>query len=482
MGFKIMGERLFICVGEQLRSIRPICGFSGYILASFLFVFSSTVYGEEPGAEDTGEARNTIFLSDDGATVSDNDVMSDLDDSITLSMGGDVRVRWEYWDAFAFNPDLQDDYFLVRLRLHSDISFRNWLRIFVEGKSAGATERDLPGGRRTLDVDTLALQNAYVEISVPLAPAGEFTLRPGRQELLYGSQRLVSPLDWSNTRRTFDGGTVIYEHGIWNIDAFWVRPVEIRKYKWNKTDTDTDFFGVYAARNDPGDDIEIDLYWLGVDGSGVMFGERLAREERYTVGMRMGSPPGLHGLDFDVEGAWQYGDHGDRDIRAFFLASELGFTFEEAAAAPRVHTGLDYASGDRDRNDGTLNTFNQLFPLGHAFLGYADMIGRQNIVAGSLGLTLSPSESLRIRIDGHHFRRASRSDAVYNAGGQVLRSGDAGNESEVGTEMDITLTYRFTPDTSTLLGYSRFWAGSFIRESGPSGNLDFAYASISQRF
>ena len=29
------------------------------------------------------------------------------------------------------------------------------------------------------------------------------TLRGGRQDLLFGAQRLIGPLDWSNTRRTF---------------------------------------------------------------------------------------------------------------------------------------------------------------------------------------------------------------------------------------------------------------------------------------
>jgi hypothetical protein len=33
----------------------------------------------------------------------------------------------------------------------------------------------------------------------------------GRQELLYGAQRLISPLDWANTRRTFEGGKLIWQ-------------------------------------------------------------------------------------------------------------------------------------------------------------------------------------------------------------------------------------------------------------------------------
>jgi hypothetical protein len=34
-------------------------------------------------------------------------------------------------------------------------------------------------------------------------------VRVGRQELLYGSQRLISTLDWANTRRTFQGENLL---------------------------------------------------------------------------------------------------------------------------------------------------------------------------------------------------------------------------------------------------------------------------------
>ena len=47
--------------------------------------------------------------------------------------------------------------------------------------------------------------NLFADIKLGQFLNGPAYLRVGRQELLYGSQRLISTLDWVNTRRTFQG-------------------------------------------------------------------------------------------------------------------------------------------------------------------------------------------------------------------------------------------------------------------------------------
>ena len=60
-------------------------------------------------------------------------------------------------------------------------------RIFAEVKTANSTNRDLPGGKRPLDVDTLALQQAFFDYKIDKS-----RFRIGRQALSFGKQRLVS--------------------------------------------------------------------------------------------------------------------------------------------------------------------------------------------------------------------------------------------------------------------------------------------------
>jgi len=56
------------------------------------------------------------------------------------------------------------------------------VRDFVEGKSALATDRSLPGGKCTLDVDTLHLESLFVDGRIPISDEASLTLRPGWQQ------------------------------------------------------------------------------------------------------------------------------------------------------------------------------------------------------------------------------------------------------------------------------------------------------------
>jgi hypothetical protein len=395
-----------------------------------------------------------------------------------LRLGGQVRVRGEAWENFGFAVDEDDAFLLLRLRAHADLHLGEAVRIFVEGKSATATDRDLPGGRRTLDVDELDLQNAFVDLAHDLA-GWRATLRLGRQELSYGAQRLVSPLDWSNTRRTWDGARIITRREDWRVDAFATRPVAIEQYSLNEPDDDQAFYGVYAAYAPTGGKQGVDLYWLRLDRDELPGGD----EERATVGARGYTVCPLTGVDVEGEAGWQYGDAGSRDIEAWFAAVTAGYTWSGLAIKPRAAIGYDMASGDDDPGDGTAGTFNQLFPLGHAYLGYLDVLGRQNITDFHQSVSWWPVPgAVQIKIDHHVFHRAETADAAYNVGGGVLREGDAGTSSDLGRELNLTLTWKRDRHTMLTAGYGRFWTGTFIEQSGPSEDIDFFHAAAQFTF
>ncbi len=46
----------------------------------------------------------------------------------------------------------------------------------------------------------------------------------------------------------------------------------------------------------------------------------------------------------------------------------------------------------------------------------------------------------------------------------------------------MTLTYRHDRHTTVELGYSHFFAGEFIEESGPSNDIDFLYLQVRYTF
>lgn len=404
-------------------------------------------------------------------------------DSFWLSLGGQARLRFENWSNFVFSPAAanDDDYWLVRLRAHADLHLGDYLRLFVEGKSAHAPERTLPGGRRTLDVDELAAQNAFVELRLPGDGAVNWMLRSGRQELLMGKQRLISPLDWANTRRTFDGFLGQFAIENWTIKAFWTLPVTINKYDLNKIDDDSEFFGVYKTGTFTSIPLDMDAYLLGLHRESATFNAKAGYEKRYTVGLRFAGKIGQSPWAYDVEGAYQFGDIAGADISAYMLASRLDYAFQDLAGNPKAHLGFDYASGDEGAG-GDVETFNQLFPLGHAYLGYMDFIGRQNIVDLTGGLSVAPHKQVTVAMTGHYFWRAHQDDALYNAGGGVVRAGSAGSSQEVGSEIDLTVKASLHKHLSAVAGYSHFFAGDFIKESGTAEDADFVHVTLQVTF
>ncbi len=407
--------------------------------------------------------------------------------SAWLSFGAQLRERVEIWDEYGFGgPPGQghdDTFLLTRLLVHTDLHVTPWLRLFVQGKSSLVTPgRDLPGGNRKSDVDQADLQNGFADVIFPPLAGVQLTLRGGRQEMAFGAQRLVSPLDWSNTRRTFDGASAIVSFRSWQATGFWLRPVQVNRYSVNNWGPKaSSFYGLYASGFILGKEIRSDLYWLGYERNDATWNGTTGDDKRQTLGARLsGVVPGMP-IDFDVEGAYQLGEVGRADVNAYMVASQIGWSLEALPLSPRFFVGFDWASGD-EHPGGDVETFNQLFPLSHQYYGWIDAIGRQNAVDGSLGVVLHPLPALTATLYGHHFWRAENDDALYSASGTVSRPGSAGSSSWLGAEIDLLLRYQLDVHTALLGGYSHYFAAGFIDQSGRGRDINFGYLIFQYTF
>lgn len=415
------------------------------------------------------------------------------DGSVFLTLGGQARYRYEYYNNFGFGgtvPQDDDGYHLLRVMGSADLHVTPYFRVFMQLIAATNEGRD-PGPRAGIDEDDLDFHQAFAEFMLPVGD-GKISVRGGRQNLLYGKQRLISPLDWTNTRRTFDGGLISYSAGgSIKIDGFWVHPVTVTDDELNSYTPTVDFAGVYAAI-DLGVVTEslrgttLDAYVLYLDRETATFAQGSGDEQRYTIGARLGGKVG--GFDYDLEGAYQFGEFGDDDINAYFFAAEVGYAFGDVAFKPRPFIGFDYSSGDDDPADGELGTFNQLFPLAHAYHGYADILGRQNVIDLHPGVELSLlanrkyCKSLGARLAYHLFWRASDDDGIYTVAGGVSRGIGSGAGSDIGQEIDFTLNWVINRHASALFGYSHVFAGDYISDTGADGDISFFYTQLQFTF
>jgi alginate export protein len=401
---------------------------------------------------------------------------------VWLTLAGQVREREEYFHEFQFGdsqPSQSDGFLLSRIRLSADLHASRYFRVFAEAKSSVATSRDLSGGDSASFVDGLDLQNGFADLVMPLGAAATFTLRGGRQELLFGAQRLIGPSDWSNVRRTFQGASGILQAGGWTATPFWTELVVFQPHAFGEASAANKLFGVYASRAVKGAATP-EFYWLGVDNEAASFNGTSGRERRQTVGGRFSRTSAPARTDFDVEAAGQFGTVGANDIRAWMLTLNGGYTFD-SRLEPRLFVTGDFASGDRDAG-GQVGTFNQLYPTNHTYLGDTDYVGRQNILSPSVGVNLRPASSFNVTAIQYAFWRASVHDALYNSAGSVLRPGTGTAERYIGAETDLVATYQFDRHVLGYASYNHFFPGAFITKTGPARRSDYVYGALQFTF
>ena len=404
------------------------------------------------------------------------------DGNIWVSFGGHARARLENFDGFAFGEGdaFNDSFILYRFLFHADWHFGENLRVFTEFKHADSTTRSLPGGARNIDVDETEFQQFFVDYTIPLNTADQsLTLRAGRQEYVFGRSRLVSPLPWANALRQWDGITAIYKRPNLNITGFASRFVPVDQQGFNNANGDSLFFGVYATQT-LSSASGFDYYWLGIDREDQTFNGTFGDETRHTFGARHWGKL-TSSISYDLEAAYQTGEVGNESVSAFMFASEVTQSWSNSPLTPKLSFGFDYASGDDDEGE-NVNTFNQLFPLGHAFFGFIDIVARQNIIDFSSTFSLKPTRKSNFRIGAHYFARADSADGLYNAGGGLVRAGDPNASRSIGTEIDLTFSYQLTSLLNGTVGVSRLFAGDFLADTGSDEDIDFAFLQMQFNF
>ena len=76
-------------------------------------------------------------------------------------------------------------------------------RVFTQFRTVIETERQ--GGPRGRDMDTADLQQGFFEFDTPLgSPDVNLSLKIGRQQMVFGKERLIGISEWSNAQRNYD--------------------------------------------------------------------------------------------------------------------------------------------------------------------------------------------------------------------------------------------------------------------------------------
>jgi hypothetical protein len=461
------------------------------------------------------------------ATVAPKNPLSFLDGKITFDL--QERARWEVRENnFDFDDSVHaltdDNWFLFRFRLGVMLKPSSWLKIYVQGQDSRewlSDRPDFPGQFAAEGDDSVDLRQAYLELGdLAVFP---LTLKVGRQLLSYGDERLIGGVDWNNFGRTFDAVKLRWEEKNWSLDAFASSVVVPTRGQYNhsdlfngmETDRDQVFSGLYFSTSAlPFQTTDLYALHLYENSNPRFFPAAIGDTSFVTFGLRIKSKPGFFGpraesmrvdgketidpkgstplpppksigFDYDAEIAFQTGDVRGLDLTAFAAHVGLGYTLD-VPWMPRLGVAYNFGTGDRDPLDGDIETFQNLFPTNHKFYGQMDLFSWQNMHDLEASLKAQPIKSVTFKAEYHAFWLASTDDVWYRANGvtavRPLTPAARGASNYAGSEVDLLAQWAVNRFVTLEAGYSHFFAGAYLDDTGPGDDADFGYVMATIAF
>lgn len=394
---------------------------------------------------------------------------------VYISIGGDIRYQYLWFknESWGDAPEDKDGYILTRYLVHADMHTGKHFRTFIQLQSSlanGKVKTPSP-----VDENQLDLHQAFFDIV-----SRGLTLRIGRQEFLYGSQRLVSVREGPNNRHSFDAAKLLYKGKLVKADLFFSHYVRSKQKIFDDGfNQNTRFWGLYIVRDHVPLLRNVDLYYLGLGNKKATFDDGTGKEMRHTVGSRAWSS----GKEwrYDIEGLYQFGKFADKKIRAWSFSVNTGYKFSKIKFKPEIGIKTEWISGDAKYDDGKLQTLHPLFPRG-GYFGLVSLIGPANLFDVHPSLAFDLTRKLSLNMDYDVFWRYSRNDGIYGPNVAVIYSGNNSPHKYIGRQFSADFAYTPNHLLYFRLEFTHFKAGDFLKDVGPGKDILFTAFTAQLKF
>lgn len=343
---------------------------------------------------------------------------------------------------------------------------------------------------------------AYLRYDLGSILPGEGYVRAGRLTADFGSRRLVARNRFRNTINSFTGIEAEYEDSSgFRTHAIFASPIQRLPSKRDDLDdneirTDREheqvlFWGILVA-TPPSEStgIETETYIFGLHEDDAS--DRATRDrELYTIGSRSFRKKARGELDFEFEWVYQWGRSRRSagagpllDHSAYFVHAALGYTFDHDWK-PRLILQFDYASGDRNPNDGDNTQFDTLFGARRFEFGATGIFGpiaRNNVSTPGLRFEVYPLDNVRLDFLYRAYWLADEKDAWTAA---RVQDANGSSSSFVGHLLEFRGRWEIFPKNVRLeAGAAALIRGSFGRRA-PTANAGehlMTYAHVVFKF
>lgn len=300
-----------------------------------------------------------------------------------------------------------------------------------------------------------------------------FKIKLGRQVLSYDNQRIFGEVDWAQQAQSHDAALLKFipaeEHSLdigvalnaQKEDVF-KNPYLVNSYKnmqfgWYHINSGSSKFSFLVLNAGYETELSIskrEIQYIQTYGSYIQFSK-----SNWTG---------------DISAYGQTGEKSGKDLNAWYGGANLNYKFSPALI---MGTGAEYLTGtDMGTTSEELQSFTPLFGTNHAFNGFMDyfyvgnhqnsvglidVYGKFSFAKGKFGLILMP----------HYFASEAK----------ITDENLSPMDSYLGTEIDLTGSWKLSKDATIALGYSQmFGTKSLQRLKGgdPDSVQNWAWISV----
>jgi len=395
-----------------------------------------------------------------------------LDSQAQLSLSGQLRTRTEFRNGQGSPlPKGTDAAFFTSQRTRLSLGYTMYrLKFNVTAQDVRVWGQDVSTINRTTTPDNngLMLHEAWAEIllSDTSFKNKSFSVKLGRQELVYDDSRLLGNLDWLQQARRHDAAVLKYENKSYMLHAGFAfnqnRELNASTV-YNSTPP-----GNYSASTNAGTMYKSMQYlYAGKklakgNASFLLFADQFSKytmagtSKTYTTGVWNRVTTGLfytntfNKLTATTAAYYQFGKNAaGQKLEAGLLT---GSAMYAATKKFTIGWGVDYTTGGSDST--TSNAFDPLYGTPHKFWGLMDYyyvasgFGNKGLLDVYAKARYKASEKVLLAADYHHFSSASN---VYAANNVTKLS------KNFGSEVDMVVNYTLTKMIGFEGGYSHYF-------------------------
>jgi len=466
----------------------------------FLFVFCSlqlataqeqkeAIKKEPPALKMTRAEENYAYLKNKENSVFEEDpfdvikyISLNQSGNIYLSLGGQFRPRFEHYSNRFWLSEEDQNFYTQRLALHTNLVLGKYIRFFGElYHGYNSHEKEFAG------YDEIDFFQAFAEIKIPLQEQQQLSFRFGRQEMGLGATRLVGIREGPNIRRSYDMGRLIFTKKKTKVQAFYgkeVRPLfdafDNEFTFFDNAATNPQLWGIYTQFPIKGLNGLNEIYYLGFQADNTFFNDVSGSETRHTIGARRFGKLAKH-FKYNSEIIFQFGDIGNDNISALSIDTDWHYEFNQTNWKWSPGLKLEYASGDKEANDGKINSFNPMF-VNPAYYSLAATITPVNIFGIHPSISCRPVKKLKLYVEWAIYWRASANDALYRPTRFINRPENGIEERGIGHQFGWKIQYMMNRNLFFDFNISYFIAGAFLKESGEADNIFHIAPTLNYRF